>query len=93
MRGNWRSYVVALVVVSAVTAGLVSAGSASAAPPKEHPVPTANGAPVGITAGPQKAVWFTESGGNKIGRWGNLAFKEFPIPTAGSDPRGDHGRP
>lgn len=34
----------------------------------EFPVPTVNGTPDGITAGPDGNLWFTEGIGNKIGR-------------------------
>jgi len=34
----------------------------------EFPIPTAASNPRGITAGPDGALWFTESSGNKIGR-------------------------
>ena len=34
----------------------------------EFPVPTAVSQPAEITVGPDGAIWFTEEGGNKIGR-------------------------
>jgi len=34
----------------------------------EFPVPTSNGTPWGITAGPDSTIWFTEISSNKIGR-------------------------
>jgi hypothetical protein len=34
----------------------------------EHPVPTADSRPYGITAGPDGALWFTEGEGNKIAK-------------------------
>jgi virginiamycin B lyase len=34
----------------------------------EYAIPTANSAPVGIAAGPDQALWFTEQAGSKIGR-------------------------
>jgi hypothetical protein len=55
----------------------------------EYPVPTPNSEPFGIAAGPDGALWFTESGADKIGRITTAgAVTEFPIPTAGSDPFG-----
>ena len=43
----------------------------------------------GITAGPDGALWFTESYGNKIGRITTSgAITEYPVPTAGSGPYG-----
>ena len=55
----------------------------------EFAIPTAGSQPNGITAGPDGDLWFTETGGNKIGRIttaGSIA--EFPVPTSGSFPRG-----
>lgn len=69
----------------------------------EHPIPTADGAPYGITIGPDNQVWFTEVAGNKIGQLiptGNGASRqeanlmpaatitEYDIPTADSTPAG-----
>jgi streptogramin lyase len=34
----------------------------------EFPIPTPNSQPLGITPGPDGALWFTENEGNKIGR-------------------------
>jgi len=43
------------------------------------------GVPHGIAAGPDGNLWFTELGANQIGRVTTSgAFREFPIPTAGS---------
>jgi virginiamycin B lyase len=39
----------------------------------EYPVPTTNSDPTGITAGPDKNVWFSELSSNKIGRISDLA--------------------
>jgi streptogramin lyase len=55
----------------------------------EFTIPTANSLPFGITLGPDGALWFTENGGNKIGRITTAgAFTEYPIPTATSGPQG-----
>jgi virginiamycin B lyase len=55
----------------------------------EFVIPTANSFPVGITAGPDGAVWFVESGGNSIGRITTAGVvTEFRIPTANSTPIG-----
>jgi streptogramin lyase len=55
----------------------------------EYPVPTAGSQPQGIALGPDGALWFTESNGNKIGRITvDGTITEFPIPTASSDPFG-----
>jgi streptogramin lyase len=49
----------------------------------EFPIPTANSTPFSITAGPDGNIWFTETGGNKIGRI-SLAgtITEFSAPGA-----------
>jgi virginiamycin B lyase len=55
----------------------------------EFTVPTANGKPEGITAGPDGALWFTEENGSKIGRITTTGtITEFTTPTAGSGPVG-----
>jgi virginiamycin B lyase len=55
----------------------------------EFPIPTAASRPFAITAGPDGALWFTETGGNKIGRITTTgASTEFTIPTAGGGPVG-----
>ena len=53
----------------------------------EFPILTNGGASVGITTGPDNALWFTEIQGNKIGRIttrGHVA--EFALPTANARP-------
>ena len=41
---------------------------------------------LGITAGPDGALWFTEYWGNKIGRITTAGvITEFPVPTASSN--------
>ena len=53
----------------------------------EFPIPTSGSQPASIVTGPDGALWFTEFGGNKIGRLAtDGAFSEYPIPTAGSRP-------
>ncbi|MGH6796672.1 MAG: virginiamycin B lyase family protein, partial [Methylocella sp.] len=55
----------------------------------EFPIPTAGSEPVGITAGPDGNLWFTESHGNNIGRITTKGVvTEFPVPTAFSGPGG-----
>jgi streptogramin lyase len=55
----------------------------------EFPIPTSNSQPVGITVGRDGNLWFTEYGGNKIGRITPAGVvTEFAIPTAGSQPYG-----
>src|SRR5574337_345951 len=68
-------------------AGLV--GAAGAATITEFPVTTASSQPLGITAGPDGALWVTEFAGNKIGRITTAGpITEFSIPTASSQPVG-----
>ena len=45
----------------------------------EFTVPTAGSLPTGIAAGPDGALWFTEHGGNKIGR---IAVEVPLVPRA-----------
>jgi streptogramin lyase len=54
---------------------------------KQYSVPTAGSGPLGIAAGPDGALWFTEQSGNRIGRitTGGV-FTEFP--TSSSSPLG-----
>jgi streptogramin lyase len=55
---------------------------------REFPLP-AGGGPVDITAGPDGNVWFTEIGGDKIGRiTKDGTITEFPVPTPNSYPHG-----
>jgi hypothetical protein len=50
-------------------------------------VPTVGSNPLGITAGPDGNLWFTEEIGDKIGRITTAgAITEFPVPAAGSMP-------
>jgi len=81
----------ALALVAVVgSMGVPDAPSASAATKiEEYPVPTADSAPAGITAGPDGNLWFTESAGNKIGMiTPSGEITEFAIPTAASAPAG-----
>ena len=55
----------------------------------EYAVPTAASYPVGITAGPDGNLWFTEYSGNKIGQ---LVPEEPPLPpTPGAPDTADIG--
>jgi virginiamycin B lyase len=53
---------------------------------KEYDIPTENSEPYRAVAGPDKAIWFTEAAGNKIGKLDPETGKitEFKIPTANS---------
>src|SRR2546426_62189 len=56
---------------------------------KQFPIPTPSSGPLGIAAGPDGVVWFTEHDANKIGRVTiDGTFTEFPVPTEGSGPYG-----
>jgi virginiamycin B lyase len=44
----------------------------------EYAVPTAGSSPSDIAAGPDGALWFTEPGGNKIGR---ITLTTTTVPT------------
>ncbi len=50
------------------TAATRSAGSRPRERSRSTPCPTSDSQPLGITAGPDGALWFTEVRGNKIGR-------------------------
>ena len=55
----------------------------------QFPVPTGGSRPYTIVAGPDGALWFTESIGNKIGRINTKGvFHEFNVPTGESGPYG-----
>src|SRR5205085_1657910 len=55
----------------------------------EYPVPTPNSFPAMITAGPDGALWFTETQGNQIGRITSTGVvTEYPVPTPSSHPWG-----
>src|SRR5262245_61635398 len=50
-------------------------------------IPTESSQPVSIVTAPDRALWFTEFAGNKIGRLTfDGVFDEYPIPTARAQP-------
>ena len=51
---------------------------------REHRIPTPDSRPYIVTAGPDGAIWFCESGADKIGRLSttDYRFTEFPLPDA-----------
>src|SRR4029077_6922397 len=50
---------------------------------KTYTVPTPDGRPAAITAGPDGAMWFIETSGKKVGRVSRAgAFTEYSIPTS-----------
>src|SRR5581483_6009401 len=55
----------------------------------EFTVPTLNSQPLGITAGPDGNLWFTEHNSNRIGRGTPAgAVNEFLLLNAGGQPTG-----
>src|SRR5436309_1017470 len=67
---------------------LLVAPAAASALVTETPIPTSFSRPQSIAAGPDGALWFTEFGGDKIGRITTAgAITEFQL-TAGSQPDG-----
>src|SRR5579864_2213072 len=70
---------------------LLCASAISSAQPTftEYPVPTTGSGVLGIAAGPEGALWFTEAVSNKIGRITIAgATTEFVVPTSNSSPHG-----
>jgi len=53
-----------------------------------HPIPTADSKPYIIAFGPDRHLWFCESGTSKIGRFDpdRATFTEFDIPTLNAKP-------
>jgi streptogramin lyase len=76
----WLGLCIGLLIALLVPA---AAGAAIS----EFPVPTSGSDPVGIAAGPDGALWFTEQVENKIGRITTAgSISEFPIATPSGDP-------
>jgi virginiamycin B lyase len=70
-------FVFSLVLTSSVLAQTIT----------EFPIPTPGSDPLGIAAGPDGAVWFTEFRRNRIGRITTAGVvSEFAIPTPDSSP-------
>jgi virginiamycin B lyase len=87
MENRTQRLLLAAIVLSA--AAVAAAAPAAAQTITEFPTPRVDSGPIGITAGPDGALWFTENGGNEIGRITIAGvFTEFPLPTAGSGPAG-----
>src|SRR2546422_5135192 len=88
---SWNLLFVAFL--ASLLLGLLSPAVASATI-EEFEVPTSASDPVGITAGPDGALWFAERTGNKIGRVTTSgSFSEFAVPTSSSQPFGITGGP
>ncbi|MHB8147742.1 MAG: virginiamycin B lyase family protein [Vulcanimicrobiaceae bacterium] len=55
----------------------------------EYTLPTSNGSPLGIAAGPDGNLWFTEVNASKIGKITTSGtFTEYATPTSGAYPWG-----
>jgi streptogramin lyase len=79
-------FVAALCLAAAIEL-LGWSASASAQSITEYSIPTTASGPNGIAAGPDGALWFTESNANKIGRITTSGtITEFGIPTPSSGP-------
>ena len=64
-----------------------SGGSRPSGQITEYPIPTSDAFAADITVGPDGAIWFTESSGNKIGRVTTSGqLTEFPLATPDSLP-------
>src|SRR2546426_819371 len=97
-RSGWRSRVTALITAIVVSVGLLGLSTApawaAAGTITEFSIPPAESDPVGITAGPDGNLWFTELKGNQIGRiTPSGAITEFPLPatcgfSGGCEPEG-----
>jgi hypothetical protein len=71
------------------TVGNGGAGGTTTCTIVEFHLPTANSSPAGIAVGPDGNLWFTEYGGNKIGRITTTGtISEYELPTANSAPLG-----
>src|SRR5438034_10579201 len=82
-----RSVRVILSVV--VLIGVAAAPAQAARRIAEYPLPSAHSLPIGIAAGPDGNLWFTDDGLNKIGRITTAgAITEYLVPTACSGPTG-----
>ena len=78
LRGSPTALLIALVMPATAPAAI-----------SEFPVRTPASTPFQITAGPDRALWFTEGNGNKIGRITTTGeVEEFRVPTPASSPQG-----
>jgi streptogramin lyase/subtilisin-like proprotein convertase family protein len=86
-RGVWA---IAVLACAGVLAAAPQGASAAAGTVTEFTVPTTDSFPLGITAGPDGKLWFTEQNKRKIARIttaGSIApTDEFLIPTVGAVP-------
>jgi len=73
--------------LAALLLGVSAIASGQTVTITEYAVPTAGSSPLGITAGSDGALWFTELDSNKIGRITTAGvITEYAVPTVGSQP-------
>jgi len=73
------------VIVIAGCAGPSAGASRTSARLTAYTIPTADSRPVGIVAGPDGAMWFIETLGNKVGKLSTAhVVTEYTIPTEGA---------
>src|SRR4029453_4670380 len=91
---KWLCVLGITVVVAAASAEQRWLGANERLPsPDGHPVafplPNPGGGPTTLALAKDGTVWFTESGGNRIGRMApdGSGLKEYPLPAAKSSPR------
>jgi streptogramin lyase len=79
----------AATLMAGVMLGLPGPASAASGNITEYSIPTGGSEPLGITAGPNGNLWFTEYEGNNIGKiTPSGAITEYSIPTGGGNPTG-----
>ena len=82
-----RSLATLWIVALATVLAAPSYADAGTGTISEYAIPTPNSQPASIVTGPDGALWFTEFGGNKIGRVEpDGTVTEYPLPTPGSQP-------
>jgi streptogramin lyase len=81
-----KFYLKSLIIIAVLSISHILACSAGAVVINEYSLPAPKSGPVGITNGPDGALWFLEYYGNKIGRIDPTthAITEYTIPTAKS---------
>ena len=85
MQNRCQLVLLAVVILLGTAVGVVPRALAQTF--AEFPIPTASSQPLGITTGPDGALWFTESNTNKIGRITTAGvITEFPILPSGAGP-------
>src|SRR5437870_13544626 len=89
---DWR-FVLLLAVVSSGRLAVWASPAQATGRFSEFPIPAPGSYPIGIAAGPDGNLWFTEYYG-EIGRVTTSGgFTEFRIPTPNSDPDGSPAVP